>query len=66
LADIERGDSTTGESKEMIDRWVQVIDDWLRQIDRGMGGTAEGADPESVPDSGPEPVPQTPPAFSAG
>jgi hypothetical protein len=61
--EIESDDSPPGELKDPIDHWVEVIDDWVAHLDQGMGGTAEGADPELA---GKPPDPTPGPAFGTG
>jgi len=65
LADLERRVSDSGELKDQIDHWVQVIDRWVHDVDQGMGGAAEGAGPAEMLDSAPEPT-RTVPAVDAG
>lgn len=44
--EIVRGDLPSGEMKDLINHWVEVIDEWVARLDQGMGGTAQnGADP---------------------
>ena len=61
---LENGDSE--ELKSLIDHWIQVIDSWVQNLDQGMGGTADGADPAVTPDPAPEPTRESPPALEAG
>ena len=61
--DLEGGEGQSGELKELIDHWIQVIDGWVQELDQRMGGTAKGADPEedgSPPDPAPRPAPSSP------
>jgi hypothetical protein len=51
--------------KDLVDHWVQVIDRWIADVDQGMGGTTDGADPALAPDPAPEAAPD-PPALAAG
>jgi hypothetical protein len=62
LADLERKETESGELKDLIDHWVQVIDRWVQDVDVGMGGAAEGA---AMVDSAPEPTRITRPAVDA-
>ena len=66
LADLERKDSEAGDLKDRVADWIQVIDRWIQDIDRGMGGAAEGADPTEMPDSAPEPTSTISPAVDTG
>jgi hypothetical protein len=66
LADLDRKESESGELKDLVDHWVQVIDRWVQDVDQRMGGAADGADPAEVPDSAPEPAPSTTPAVDTG
>jgi hypothetical protein len=61
---LENGDSE--ELKSLIDHWIHVIDRWVQNLDQGMGGTADGADPAVTPDPAPEPTRESPPALEAG
>jgi hypothetical protein len=54
LRDLDGGEAEPGELKDLVEYWVQVIDRWVQQIDQGMGGTADGADPAALPDAAPE------------
>ena len=45
--EIEGGSSEAQELKDLIEHWVQ-------DIDQGMGGTADGVDPAAEPDPAPE------------
>ena len=61
--DLEGGEAQSGEVKDLIDHWIQVIDGWVQELDQRMGGTAKGADPEedgSPPDPAPRPAPSSP------
>ena len=63
-SEINSGDSRSGELKEPINDWVEVLDDWVERLDQGMGGMALGADPAQAcrpPD--PSPGPLVPPAL---
>ena len=67
--ELEGGEFQSGELKELIEHWIQVIDGWVQDLDQRMGGTAAGADPEgdgSPPDPAPRPAPQAPPVVGAG
>jgi hypothetical protein len=67
--DVAGGEGQSGELKELIEHWIQVIDGWVQDLDQRMGGTAVGADPEvdgSPPDPAPRPAPQAPPVVGAG
>jgi hypothetical protein len=57
LRDLDGGESEPRELKDLVDHWVQVIDRWVQHIDQGMGGTADGADPATLPDAAPEAAP---------
>jgi hypothetical protein len=65
LADLDRKESGE-EFNVLIDHWVQVINRWVQDVDQGMGGAADGADPAEMLDSAPEPAPSTTPAVDTG
>jgi len=65
LHNPEGGDPEPGELEEQVDEWVRVIDRWVERIDQGMGGSADGADPATPPDSALEASPD-PPEAEAG
>jgi hypothetical protein len=56
LAEQTLRDMDGGELQELVAHWVQVIDRWVERIDQGMGGTT-GADPAVTPDAAPEAAP---------
>ena len=68
--DLESSDAQPGESKDMVEHWIQVIDGWVHELDQRMGGTARGADPgevDSAPtDPAPRPAHDAPPVLGAG
>jgi len=58
---IDGDDSESGELKDLVAHWVEVIDDWVEHLDEGRGETALGADPAQAyqppdPTPGPEPL----------
>ena len=65
LADLEQAQAESGELKDLVDHWIQVIDRWVQDIDQRMGGAADDADPAEVLDSAPEPARTTTPAADA-
>ena len=68
--ELEGGEIQSGELKDLIDHWIQVIDGWVHDLDQRMGGTATGADPGEVSstptDPAPRPAPDAPPVGGAG
>lgn len=48
------GEPAPADLKDSIEHWLQVIDRWVQQIDQGMGGSAEDADPAMTPGLAPE------------
>jgi hypothetical protein len=68
-SELEGGEFQSGELKELIEHWIQVIDGWVQDLDQRMGGTAAGADPGGdgpPPDPAPRPAPPGPPVIGAG
>ena len=65
MADLERMETESGELKDLIDHWAQVIDRWVQDLDHGMGGAADGAGPAEMLDTAPEPTRITRPAVDA-
>ncbi|HXJ48584.1 MAG TPA: hypothetical protein VNF91_05380 [Candidatus Acidoferrum sp.] len=65
LHNPDGGDPEPGELEELVDEWVRVIERWVQRIDQGMGGSADGADPATKPDSALEAAPG-PPELRAG
>ena len=49
MAEVERRERSTDagdrELTEMIEHWVEVIDRWVRRIDSGLDGGADGGGP---------------------
>ena len=68
-SELEGDEFQSGELKELIEHWIQVIDGWVKELDQRMGGTAAGGDPGenvSPPDPTPRPAPDGPPVVGAG
>ncbi|HXI95832.1 MAG TPA: hypothetical protein VNG04_06880 [Candidatus Acidoferrum sp.] len=62
LHNLDGGDPEPSELEEQVDEWVRMIDRWVERLDQGMGGSADGADPATPPDSALEATHDTPEA----